>query len=289
MSSTAYCRNRTLSANTSFYYPILLLAPNKRAAMYALYAFCREVDDVVDEESNQELAREQLAFWRADLDRAFANNRPQHPVTKELSSAVKTFSLPTTPFYDIIDGMEMDLNQQRFSNQEELTLYCSKVAVAVGLISTHIFCFNTPENQLSNDRKKLFAHHLGMAFQLTNILRDIKEDAQRGRVYIPLSLLNEYAVSEAELLKGEWSQSLGKALARIGTEAEEHYRAGDRLIVDPEERRCMFPALVMSGIYHRYLTNIAKLGFNTLDRRVKLSTPIKIALTLSIWFRERVF
>jgi 15-cis-phytoene synthase len=289
MTPTAYCRTRTIKSRTSFYYPILLLSPPRRRAMFALYAFCREVDDIVDENKDQETARQELNIWRKDLGEAFNGENPQHPVAIELRFAVKEFNLPTAPFYDIIDGMEIDLNQQRYKDQDELTLYCSKVAVAVGLIAIHIFCFGRVPNSTENSTKNQFAYHLGMAFQLTNILRDIKEDAQRGRIYIPQTLFAKYGASQAELLSGVWSQPLGNALAQIGAEAEYHYQAGTNLLDGSKERYCLFPAVVMSGIYHRYLTTITQRGFNTINRPVKLSSATKLALTIKIWLKERVF
>jgi 15-cis-phytoene synthase len=289
MTPTAYCRSRTIKSRTSFYYPILLLSPPRRRAMFALYAFCREVDDIVDENKDQETARKELNIWREDLKSAFNGDNPQHPVAQELRFAVKEFTLPTSSFYDIIDGMEIDLNQQRYKDQDDLTLYCSKVAVAVGLIAIHIFCFGKSPNNIENKTKNQFAFHLGMAFQLTNILRDIKEDAQRGRIYIPQTLLAKHGASETELLSEVWSQPLGNALAQIGAEAEHHYNAGTTIIEDSKERYCLFPAIVMSGIYHRYLTTITQRGFNTLNRPVKLSSTTKLALTIKIWLKERVF
>ncbi|MBF0195553.1 MAG: presqualene diphosphate synthase HpnD [Magnetococcales bacterium] len=289
MTPTAYCRARTIKSRTSFYYPILLLSPNCRRAMFALYAFCREVDDIVDENKNQESARKELNIWRSDLDKAFSGETPKHPVAKELIFAVKEFTLPTASFYDIIDGMEIDLNQQRYKDQDELNLYCSKVAVAVGLIAIHIFCFDKTNSNVDKNSKDKFAFHLGMAFQLTNILRDIKEDAQRGRIYIPQTLLAKYGASEADILSGNWSQAIGDALAEIGADAEHHYNSGAELIKDSKERYCLFPAVVMSGIYHRYLTTITQRSFNTLTRPVKLSSSTKLALTIKIWLKERVF
>jgi 15-cis-phytoene synthase len=288
MTPAAYCRQRTLKANTSFYYPIKLLSPPRQAAMYALYAFCREVDDVVDEANDPRQAREQLAFWRKDLDRAFSQANPEHPVSIELSQAIVGFNLPTAPFYDLIDGMEMDLNQQRFKNREELTVYCRKVAVAVGLIAIPIFCLGTSAASQDNERMSRFAHHLGMALQLTNILRDINEDAERGRIYIPQSLLSEYGLSEADLLAGRWCQSLGQALTQLGIEAENHFQAAETLITDRAERNCLFPALVMSGIYRRYLIILKQRGFDSLTRPLKLSSPTKLLLTVKIWLNERI-
>ncbi len=289
MTPAAYCRKRTVQSKTSFHYPIKLLPPPSRAAMYALYAFCREVDDVVDEEKEPQRARELLAFWRRDLDRAVAADSPAHPVSKELARAIKDFSLPTAPFYQIIDGMEMDLNQQRFKDMDELTLYCQRVAVAVGLIAVHIFCFDKGQNLFDNDRKERFANHLGMAFQLTNILRDVKEDAGRGRVYIPQSLLTQYDLPESDILEGRWSRPLAQALSSLGDEAQRHYQAGDALITDKAQRNCLFPAMLMSGIYHHYLITIRERDFDSVAAPVKLSSMTKLALTIKIWLKERVF
>ncbi|MBF0453281.1 MAG: presqualene diphosphate synthase HpnD [Magnetococcales bacterium] len=286
MTPAAYCRDRTLKANSSFYYPIRLLSPPRRAAMYALYAFCREVDDTVDEGGDPEQARERLNHWRDDLNRAFARTNPEHPVCQELAQAIQLFKLPTQPFHDIIDGMEMDLDQPTFKDQEALSDYCHKVAVAVGLITLPIFCRERPISPAQQAKWDQFAFHLGMAFQLTNILRDIKEDGERGRVYIPQNLLLANGLKTEDILAGRWSEPLGRALTELGALAETHFQAGEGLIQDKKERKCLFPALVMSAIYHRYLTLLKARKFDSLTRPVQLTSVKKLILTLRFWLKE---
>ena len=188
MNPEEYCQEKTARSGSSFYYSFLFLEPQQRKAITALYAFCREVDDVVDECSDPNLARIKLQWWRDDLDKVF-NGTPQHPVNQALISPIQQFNLPKEHFLEIIDGMEMDLELHRYESFRDLALYCHRVAGVVGLMSAEIFGYK--------DRKTLkYANELGIAFQLTNILRDVKEDASRGRIYIPLDELERFGVSE---------------------------------------------------------------------------------------------
>ncbi|HEX9179817.1 MAG TPA: presqualene diphosphate synthase HpnD, partial [Burkholderiales bacterium] len=189
MSPDQYCQEKAAQSGSSFYYSFLFLPPEKRRAITALYAFCREVDDVVDECSDPILARTKLAWWRQELTGAFAGN-PQHPVTRALAPAVERFGLPLEQFQEIIDGMEMDLDQDRYADFRSLALYCHRVAGVVGLLSAEIFGYQ--------DRATLkYAHELGLAFQLTNIVRDVGEDARRGRIYLPMDELAQFGVAPA--------------------------------------------------------------------------------------------
>lgn len=295
MTPTAYCLRRTRKANTSFYYPMRLLPPPQRAAMYALYAFCREVDDVVDEieasSAASASAHAQLAFWRQDLDRAFRQTNPQHPVAVELGRVVETFALPTAPFFDIIAGMAMDLDRQRYADMAALTLYCQRVAVAVGQIALPIFC----ANQKKAGWWDPLAHHLGMAFQLTNILRDIKEDGQRGRIYLPQTALQAHGVAEETLLCAQWSPALGRVLAQLGHEAETHFHHADRLLQTEKKAHDgtlppgLLPIQMMSHLYHRYLIDLKNRRYDSLTRPVRLSTATKLAVILQVWVQERIF
>src|SRR5882757_3333241 len=177
----------------------ILLPRPKRDAMSALYAFCREVDDVADEDSvPAEQRRARLAGWRDDIRRACENGSPQFPVIRELQPVIREFHLPFVSFDDIIKGCEMDLDHSRYENLAGLSLYCYRVASAVGLLSIQIFGFKNPQ---CHD----YATHLGHALQLTNILRDVREDAGRGRIYLPLSELEKFGVAEEEILHGEYS------------------------------------------------------------------------------------
>ncbi len=178
MTPQQYCQEKTANSGSSFYYSFMFLPKQKREAITALYAFCREVDDIADECTDLQIAQTKLNWWRSEIENLYLG-QPQHPVSKALVEPIKTYNLNAEHFIEIIDGMEMDLNFNRYEDFKQLQLYCYRVASVVGLLSAQIFEFN--------NRKTLkFAHDLGMAFQLTNIIRDVGEDARRNRIYLPL-------------------------------------------------------------------------------------------------------
>ncbi|MGB0127924.1 MAG: presqualene diphosphate synthase HpnD, partial [Rhodocyclaceae bacterium] len=187
-----YCQERAAASGSSFYYSFLFLPPPRRRAITALYAFCREVDDVVDECTEPALARTKLAWWRSEVDAVFSGT-PQHPVGIALAPIVKEFNLPAEHFHEIIDGMEMDLTETRYPDFKALQLYCYRVASTVGLMAAEIFGYR-------NRRTLKYAHDLGIAFQLTNIIRDVGEDARRGRIYLPEDELARFDVPLADVL-----------------------------------------------------------------------------------------
>ena len=178
MTPDEYCQDKAAASGSSFYYSFLFLPPERRRAITALYAFCREIDDVVDECHDAQIAATKLAWWREELARVYAGN-PQHPIGQALRPATERFNLPHELLSEIIDGMEMDLTQSRYLDFTALSLYCYRVASVVGLLAAEIFGYQDRHTQK-------YAHDLGMAFQLTNIIRDVGEDARRGRVYLPL-------------------------------------------------------------------------------------------------------
>ena len=192
MSPDDYCQQRAAASGSSFYYSFLFLEPPRRQAITALYAFCREVDDVVDECPDAALARTKLAWWRGEVE-ALYQGRPSHPVTQALTTSLQKFSLPQEQLQEIIDGMEMDLEQASYADFKALHLYCYRVASVVGLLAAEIFGYQ--------DRQTLkYAHDLGLAFQLTNIIRDVGEDARRGRIYLPQDELRRFGVTDDDLL-----------------------------------------------------------------------------------------
>ncbi len=286
MTPTAYCRDKTRRARSSFYYPLFFLSPNRRDAMYALYAFCREVDDIVDRGLHEEIARVKLNWWRGELTAVFGG-RPHHPVAVELARIRATFNLPEPPFFAIIDGMEMDLNQQRYPDLEALTGYCQRVAVAVGEIAMSIFCQDRPEVTPDPLRERRFAHHLGMAFQLTNILRDVAEDARMGRIYLPGDRLRAAGVAESDILHGRWSRGLGGVLHDLAEVAQSHYRQAERMPRSRAERQILMPALVMSGIYQAQLHRLREGGFHCFEPPPPLSTLEKLWTVWRTWWRMR--
>ena len=257
----------------------ILLPRPKRDAMSALYAFCREVDDVADEESvPAEQRRAQLAEWREDIRRACENGSPQFPVIRELQPVIREFHLPFASFDDIIKGCEMDLDHSRYENFDGLTLYCYRVASAVGLLSIQIFGFKNPQ---CHD----YATHLGHALQLTNILRDVREDAGRGRIYLPLDELKKFNVTEDEILRGIYSSRYRELATRIAAKAREHYRLA-RELLPPEDRRAMVAAELMGSVYWQLLKKLEANQFNVFgEQRVRLHKSQKLFLIFRSWRR----
>jgi phytoene synthase len=272
-----YCQQKAAASGSSFYYSFLFLPKPKRQAITALYAFCREVDDVADECTDAGIARTKLAWWRAEIANLFAD-KPQHPVTQALTDAVRAYNLVEEHFLEIIDGMEMDLDQNRYRDFKELHLYCYRVASVVGLLSASIFGYS--------DRKTLkYAHDLGLAFQLTNIVRDVGEDARRGRIYLPLDEMAQHGVSEGDILRGEESDNVRRLLESQIERAEEYYRrAFDEL---PEaDRRDQRTGLIMAAIYRALLDEIRLGGCEkVLNQRVSLTPLRKLWLAWKTWFK----
>ena len=196
MTPDEYCQQKAAQSGSSFYYSFLFLPGKQRRAITALYAFCREVDDVVDECHDPQIAATKLAWWRLELDRLY-DGQPGHPVTQALLPVLAEFNLPQEQLLEIIDGMEMDLQQTRYLDFKALSLYCYRVASVVGLLAAEIFGYQ--------DRKtQKYAHDLGMAFQLTNIIRDVGEDARMGRVYLPIDELQRFEVPVADILNARY-------------------------------------------------------------------------------------
>lgn len=265
MTPEQYCQDKAAKSGSSFYYSFLFLPPEQRAAITALYAFCREVDDVVDESSDEQVARVKLNWWRDEIGRLFAG-QAQHPVTRALSGAIQAYNLPEEHFQEIIDGMEMDLEYDSYPSFRELSLYCHRVASIVGIMAAEIFGFE--------DRATLkYAHNLGMAFQLTNILRDVHEDLQRGRLYIPLDELQQYGVTSDDLVTGNYTPGVKALLAAQAKRARHYYQlAFDGL---PEQDR--YPqrsGLIMAAIYLATLGEIEGDGYQVLTQRISL-TPLR--------------
>jgi len=200
MTPDQYCQEKAIQSGSSFYYSFLYLPSEKRRAITALYAFCREVDDVVDECTDVSVARAKLAWWRQETAAIFdatAGNKPSHPVARALAEVAGSFNLTAERLNQIIDGMEMDLDYNRYADFETLRLYCYHVASVVGLCSAEIFGYSNPETLK-------YAQDLGLAFQLTNIIRDVGEDARRDRIYLPQDELARFGVTDEDILHSRW-------------------------------------------------------------------------------------
>ena len=265
MTPDQYCQDRTAKSGSSFYYSFLFLPPEQRQAITALYAFCREVDDVVDECDDPSVARTKLRWWREEVRNLFKGT-PQHPVTQALTISIERFNLPEEHFMEIIDGMEMDLDQFSYDNFKQLSLYCYRVASVVGLMAAEIFGYK-------NRQTLKYAHSLGMAFQMTNIIRDVAEDAQRGRIYLPADEMRQFGVSVEDILEQKDSENFRRLIKFQTQRAQEFYEQAFEQL--PEEdrynQRC---GLIMSAIYRTTLDEIEKDDYPVLKQRTSL-TPIR--------------
>jgi len=278
MTPDEYCQDKAAGSGSSFYYSFLFLPPEKRQAITALYAFCREVDDVVDEATEPEIARIKLRWWQEEIARVFSGT-PQHPVGKALYIPTRTFNLPQEHFNEIIDGMEMDLDYQSYQTFKDLTLYCHRVASMVGIMSAEIFGYE--------DRRTLkYAHHLGMAFQLTNILRDVREDSQRGRVYIPLDELTQHNILINDLHATRTTDKLRTLFRHQAERIEHYYRQAFELLPDID-RYAQRSGLIMAAIYRATLDKITADGYNVLEKRVTLTPLRKLWLAWRTMHREK--
>ena len=275
MNPHEYCQQKAAASGSSFYYSFLFLPKPRRQAITALYAFCREVDDIADECHDIAIARTKLAWWRAEIGNLYQGN-PQHPVTQALAPAVRDYNLDEELFQEIIDGMEMDLEQNRYADFKHLHLYCYRVASVVGLLSASIFGFS--------DRQTLkYAHDLGLAFQLTNIVRDVGEDARRDRIYLPLDELTQFGVTETDILQGRESEQVQKLLEFQIERAETYYdRAFNAL--PAEDRKAQRTGLIMAAIYRTLLREIKADGAQkVLNTRVSLTPLRKFWLAWTTW------
>ncbi len=264
-SPLAYCEAKAANSGSSFYYAFRFLPDEQRRAITTLYAFCREVDDVVDECSDAGVARLKLQWWRDEVLRIF-DGTPAHPVALALREQIQQHNLPKEYFLEIIDGMEMDLDQHRYETWSDLALYCYRVASVVGLLSAEIFGY-------SNRQTLKYASELGTAFQLTNILRDVREDARRGRIYLPREDMARFGVKEQDILSYQHTPQIQALLAHELERARSHYRKALALL-PAEDRYAQRTGLIMSAIYQATLDEIERDGLRVLERRVSL-TPLR--------------
>ena len=276
MTPDQYCQDKCAASGSSFYYSFLFLPIERRRAIMALYAFCREVDDVVDECQDLALASTKLTWWRQEVKR-IAEGQAQHPVGQALQALNGRFNLPTEQLLEIIDGMEMDLQQSRYLDFKGLSLYCYRVASVVGLLSAEIFGYQDRQTQK-------YAHDLGMAFQLTNIIRDIGEDARRGRIYIPMEELKQFNVPAADILNARYSDNF-TALMRFQAERAEKYYAQAFAQLPASDRKTQRPGLIMAAIYRTLLDEIRQENFQVLHQRIALTPVRKIWIACKTWIR----
>jgi phytoene synthase len=274
MTPDEYCQQKAAASGSSFYYSFLFLPAERRRAITALYAFCREVDDVVDETTEAQIAAAKLAWWRLEVSNLFAGN-PQHPVTRALAAFKDRFSIGQERLNEIIDGMEMDLTQTRYLDWAGLERYCHRVAGAVGLLAAGIFGYREP-------RTLDYARELGTAFQLTNIIRDVGEDARKNRIYLPMADLKEFGVPAADILQARETPEFGRLMAFEAARARAHYDKAMQTLPDAD-RREQRPGLIMAAIYRTLLEEIERDGFHVLTRRTSLTPLRKFWIAWRTW------
>lgn len=265
MTPEQYVQQKAAASGSSFYYAFLFLPKQRRAAITAFYAFCREVDDVVDEVADPTVARTKLGWWQAEVAKSFAG-QPTHPVMQALMPLVPTFGIEQHQLQAIIEGCQMDLEQTRYLDFPGLQRYCHLVAGVVGEVSAAIFGQTDPATTR-------YAHTLGLAFQLTNIIRDVGEDAMRGRIYLPIDDLQRFDIKAHEILNRVHSERF-VALMRFQAQRAHGYYDEAMAILPPADRRAQKPGLMMASIYRTLLREIERDNFAVLHQRVSL-TPLR--------------
>jgi phytoene synthase len=265
MTPEQYCQEKAARSGSSFYYALLFVPEDQRRAITALHAFRREVDGAADAQIDPAVARAKLAWWRDEIERLFGGE-PQHPVSRALAGPIRRYDLPREHFLEIIDGMEMDLDHEAYATFRELSLYCHRVASTIGIMSAEISGYQ-------DRRTQRYAHQLGIAFQLTDILRDLGKDIMRGRLYIPLDELDRFGVRPQEILERRTSEPIRTLLRFQAHRARDYYRKAFELL--PEvDRFSQRGSLAMAAIYLETLREIDRDGYKVLERRIAL-TPVR--------------
>ena len=279
MTPEDYCQDKASQSGSSFYYSFVILPKKQRQAITALYAYCREVDDVVDNTAEPAIAQTKLDWWREELDRLY-QGQPQHPVTQALAHVLKHTDLPREQLQEILDGMTMDLEQNRYAGFKELSLYCYRVASVVGLLAAHIFGYR-------DHRTQKYARDLGMAFQLTNIIRDVREDAERNRIYLPQTMLAEFHVTEADILQFKQTPELSQLLAELTSQARHYYRRALNHL-PKQDRYAQRAGLMMAAIYQSILDEVELDGFRVMQHRINLPSSRKFWIAMKVLLKEKI-
>ena len=265
MTPQEYVQQKTAASGSSFYYAFMFLPAQRRAAITAFYAFCREIDDVVDDAVDPGVAASKLAWWQAEVAQAFAG-KPSHPVLLALMPIAADYKIEESHLQAVIEGCQMDLNQTRYLDYPGLQRYCHLVAGVVGEVAANIF----GQTQAATT---LYAHKLGLALQLTNIIRDVGEDARRGRIYLPMSEMQLFEVKAHEVLKGVYSERFTALMQFQARRAQALYDEALALL-PAADRRSQKPGLMMARIYRTLLTEIEHEKFQVLHQRISL-TPLR--------------
>ncbi|TWG80474.1 farnesyl-diphosphate farnesyltransferase [Cupriavidus gilardii J11] len=277
MTPDQYCQEKAAQSGSSFYYSFLFLPPERRRAITALYAWCREVDDVVDETHDTSLAQQQMAWWHAELKRLFAGE-PTHPTTKALQPHLASCGLTQAMMAEVLEGMEMDLAQTRYLDEIGLDRYCHCVAGVVGTMSARIFGYSDP-------RTLDFAEKMGLSLQLVNIIRDVGEDARRGRIYLPVNVLQRFEVPAADIMQGRHSDRFVALMQYHADRARAFYREALDLL-PPADRRAQRAGLLMGAIYQTLLDEIEASRYQVLNQRISLTPMRKLWIAWKTWMRN---
>jgi phytoene synthase len=273
----AVSRQVTKGSGSNFYYAFLFLPKPKREAIYAIYAFCRLSDDLVDEHKAGGDPAAALTRWRKELDTSFRDN-VGYPIIVAVGQAARRFNIPKVYFEELLTGMEMDLTHARYATFEELYAYCYRVASVVGLICIEIFGY-------TNQRTKAYAEQLGIAFQLTNILRDLAADAKRGRTYLPQDELRQFGYSEDELLAGRYNDAFVELMRFQCERARDYFRAASAAL-PAEDKRSLLAAEIMRATYYRLLLKIEQQRYNVFQGDIALPKSQKLFLAGGLWLRS---
>jgi phytoene synthase len=267
-------------SNSSFYYAFNLLPAEQRDAMNTVYAFCRQTDDIVDEGSvADELKYEKLRKWRIELEKSL-NGHSDYQLINKLSKTIQKFNIPLEPFFDLLKGMEMDLQKKRYITFNDLRTYCYNVASTVGLMCIEIFGYRHPS-------AKDFAVNLGIALQLTNILRDIKKDAEKGRIYLPKEDLEKFNYYESDIFNNTYNENFQKMMKYQVERAREYFDSATACL-NLEDKKAMFAARAMQHIYYRMLNKIVDVDYDVYNKKINVSTFQKVGISLGVWAKYRL-
>jgi phytoene synthase len=269
----------TKQSNTSFYYSFSLLPRPQREALHTVYAFCRATDDLVDEERDVQTRTELLGRWRRALAAAL-QGRSTVPLLSELATTARSFNIPVDHFYDLIRGVEMDLSKSRYETFEELYGYCYLVASTVGLMCRKIF-------GSKNEATRAYAVNLGIALQLTNILRDVKDDAARGRIYLPLEELRRFGVTEEDILTGRYTPEFVELMRFQVERARTYFRRAQDALGD-DDKGFFFAARIMWSIYAHLLNRIERSGYNVFARRITIPRVLRVMIAIRYWLSHQI-
>jgi phytoene synthase len=276
---SAIAQDITKASNTSFYYSFSVLPKHKREAIHAVYAFCRYTDDIVDEGADDGKKVVLLRKWRMELGKAL-QAESSLPLLNQLAATARKFKIPVDHFYDLIHGVEMDLSKKRYETFEELKEYCSLVASSVGLMCRQIFGYK-------NETTREYAINLGIALQLTNILRDVKDDAKKGRIYLPLEDMQRFGVTEDDILHSRYTPNFVNLMSFECSRAAEYFDAARNALKD-EDKHYFFAARIMWSIYAHTLQRIKRANYNVFKHRITLPKPLKLLIAFRYWLSHQL-